>query len=478
MMEAVSCTSNEKTNDTADESYSAPSETEVSFDETEEGEIPDITEHNFDGRIFNIYSENWYNYQPLAITDIYSDSINGDTMNDAVFNRCATMSDKLNCGVNAMISEGFNYVRNSVQSSDNAYDIYLSRGRWYAEVMTSGVVFDIADIDTINVDKPWWDADSCATLSIAGRSFALCGDISENHLLSTFSFFFNKNMTEDYNLGNLYDIVNEGGWTIDKLFEMSAVVATDLDNNGEWTRDDLYGFTYMQEHALGLLNACDVTMIKNDSDGIPQITVSDNDGVTKIMKLIDCLSDTRLSYNFHARSPQNMIYTDEVGMFINRHSIFSLGAIYHTPELREMDDEFGIIPYPKYDEAQSKYINPVDGANLSIVTFPKRSDDINEVGIFAEYFAYLGNKLLRPALYDKLLQGKVVRDDESSAMLDMIFGDLTYDVGYVADYGNIATNLCNMFFSLQPTVVSNLQRFNKLVQNKIDTTVEAVKSLE
>ena len=38
-----------------------------------------------------------------------------------------------------------------------------------------------------------------------------------------------------------------------------------------------------------------------------------------------------------------------------------------------------------------------------------------------------------PAYYDKLLDSKFVRDDESTVMLDLIFDGLVYDIGLCFD---------------------------------------------
>lgn len=98
-------------------------------------------------------------------------------------------------------------------------------------------------------------------------------------------------------------------------------------------------------------------------------------------------------------------------MLIRGNTLFCLGGLYYAPEMRQMDRDFGIIPYPKYEETQNDYNIPVFTIALTYVSVPVTNGDIENTGIFMEYYAYLGHEYVLPALYDKLLQGKVTRYD-------------------------------------------------------------------
>ena len=50
-----------------------------------------------------------------------------------------------------------------------------------------------------------------------------------------------------------------------------------------------------------------------------------------------------------------------------------------------MKDDFGIIPYPKYDETQTEYISSASSNFLSVCAVPVTNDDLENTGAFMEY---------------------------------------------------------------------------------------------
>ena len=100
-----------------------------------------------------------------------------------------------------------------------------------------------------------------------------------------------------------------------------------------------------------------------------------------------------------------------------------------------MDVDFGIVPYPKYDEAQKDYIS-LNTAGLMCV--PSDVKDIEMVGIVCELLGSESKRYTIPAYFDVLLKYKGVRDDESLEMMKIIFDNVVYDFGY--NYSNF-TNM-------------------------------------
>ena len=198
--------------------------------------------------------------------------------------------------------------------------------------------------------------------------------------------------------------------------------------------------------------------------------------MTKIMRLSDLLQNTAISYNCHKRSAKPA--EDEAGMLVRGHALFCLGGLYYAPEMRSMDQDFGIIPYPKYDEAQSDYRIPMITIALTYASVPVSNNDIKNTGIFMEYYAYLGRHDIMPALYDKLLLGKVARDNDSSAMLDIIFNNRVFDTGMIFDFSGLRTDLQVMYRDMRNDFASSLKANSKKVQKNIEQLVEQFRELK
>lgn len=67
-------------------------------------------------------------------------------------------------------------------------------------------------------------------------------------------------------------------------------------------------------------------------------------------------------------------------------------------------------------------------------------------GAVLEAMAYYSQDTLTKAYYDVTLTNKYFRDEESGDMLDIIFANRTYDIGYIMNVGNLSSipqNLLN-----------------------------------
>jgi hypothetical protein len=89
-----------------------------------------------------------------------------------------------------------------------------------------------------------------------------------------------------------------------------------------------------------------------------------------------------------------------------------------------------------------------------------------------EAMACGGKNFVTPAYYEVTLKSRAAKDDDSAAMLDLIFGNVVYDLGILYNFGNI-----NMFDSMMANnktgVASELQSIEPAVQAAIDAYVEA-----
>lgn len=97
-----------------------------------------------------------------------------------------------------------------------------------------------------------------------------------------------------------------------------------------------------------------------------------------------------------------------------------------------MENDYGILPYPKWDEAQTEYYTMVDGSH-DILAVPITATNLERTGIITEALSAESYKRVIPAYYETALKTKYARDDESVQMLDMIANSRVFDIGYVYD---------------------------------------------
>ena len=92
-----------------------------------------------------------------------------------------------------------------------------------------------------------------------------------------------------------------------------------------------------------------------------------------------------------------------------------------------METDFGILPYPMWDESQDGYISRIEGCVVPLI--PLTNTDLDSTGAILEALASASPDTSVAAYYDIALTGKVTRDEDSVEMLDIIYSRRIYDYG-------------------------------------------------
>ncbi len=437
---------------------------------------PDLPEIDLGGREITIMTHGWGAYEPLNITDITAEELTGSSMDDAVFNRMTAVNEKFNCKLVVADypkhTEGVTALNNSIAAGDDAYQAALVRSFNFNSLLTSGGLTDLETVPNMDLDAPWYDKGAREALGLLNRCYGTVSDLSMQNYYVIFCTYFNKQLMADYKLGSIYDTIRAGKWTLDEMLRLGKNVAADLDGNGVYDNKDSYAFTYIYDDYEGLLNASGARYGELDRDGKITITYSTEPVLNKIMHLFDVLSDETASFNVHVRSTTPAV--DEVGMFMNRQSLFSLAGIYYAPQFRDMKDDFGIIPMCKYDEKQENYLSPMFSTVIPVLVVPKTNADLASTGAIIEEMSYLGRRDLYPALFDILLKGKISRDDDSNEMLDLIFNSTYYDVGAIYNFADVKTSMRKMYYTGDNGFASFFQSISGQVEESIRKTMDEI----
>ena len=191
-----------------------------------------------------LYDDNSY------AQEFVSDGINGDLINDAIYNRNETVAARLNVNLAFVGANGRNdnsgfitVVNNDVQSGSAEYDIIGTYSQLPASLAMSGAIVDLMSLEYLNFDQPWWPATMVEQASINNHLYFCTGDISTNLLWMMHVVFFNKDMIAELKLEDPYTLVDNMQWTVDKMIQMTQGVYEDLNGNGIADSSDRYGMT-------------------------------------------------------------------------------------------------------------------------------------------------------------------------------------------------------------------------------------------
>ena len=96
--------------------------------------------------------------------------------------------------------------------------------------------------------------------------------------------------------------------------------------------------------------------------------------------------------------------------------------------MKAMEDAYGILPIPKYDEAQEQYYN-MQFRQCSVMTIPVTNQEPNKTGAVLDAWAYVSHRDVTPVFYDATISQKSLRNEESIEMLKIIRDSLFFDIG-------------------------------------------------
>ncbi len=390
----------------------------------------DVPELDFGGKDFRIAFQEYY----------YTDALptvaeeNGDTINDAVYRRNLTVEDRFNVkivGTDKPYADLAKTVMNSIAAGEDAYDLYLNHMIESGKVALAGYFYNWYDIPYINFEKPWFPKEANEYLEINDRIYMAMSDICLSYAQNTYCVFFNKAMLADYDITDLYGTVKEGKWTIDALANISKQLYRDVNGDGTADEGDQFGFgSPFSSHNTTWLFACDVPTVQFNDDGTVTSVFASDRAVMMVDKLRDLYNNNVGSYlNINkAKNEDDM----EQAFLDGKIGIITNGLILADYILRDAEFDYGIIPFPKLDEAQDAYYT-VPGGGTNCFAAPITASDKELVGAVSMALSRESWVSVLPAYYDIVLKVKGARDEESIEMLDLILEGRAVSPSYMYD---------------------------------------------
>ena len=371
---------------------------------------------------------------------IWVESQTGDVIDDAVFERNTAVEDRFNCKIGISGSGAYDalssQVTKSITAGEDAHDLLSFHVVMLGQLTPSGYFLNWYDIPHIDFEKPWWSDSTVNDLTYNGVCLTAIGDMALSALSAAYCVFYNKRLGAEYDFPDLYEVVNNGQWTIDKIVELTKDVYRDLNGNGTVdTQDDLFGYLsdpYSNMNAY--LWAFNNPVFKKNGDVLEYSYKTE-----KIADIVTKLCDTFALYDgikfdkTHKNAENGSAHSFGRDMFAKGHAVLTNGYISMSlTHFRELEDEFGILPYPKWDEAQENYMTMSDGHHEAMAV-PKTAGNLEAIGIITEALCAESYKTLVPAYYDVALKVKSTRDEQSIAMMDLVVNARVFDFGYVYD---------------------------------------------
>lgn len=440
--------------------------TEVVID-TEDEYIKNLLIEDYEGYNFRILNRKGSLKQQLVEEET------GNIIDDAVFKRNETVKQLLNIEISSSESSSGNAetdALSSILAGDDQYDMILSHSRSSFQYAIQNTLINYNEVDTIHLDSPWWFHDIVDSCNVNGHLYVLDGDIQTSSLGNAMCMYFNKTLFDELGFEYPYQMVLDGTWTFDEFAKLVKKGTKDLNGDGVITPEsDRYGWvTSDWQSPISFLYTTGERIYNKDARGIPQLTLNSSKTVDFFNEYFDLVDSDDVLVTTQSNSSGFTINYTGPGLFTNGRALFHDTGLGSAQSMRSMNDDFGIVPNPKFTE-DDDYATVVNGY-ASLVLMPITVEDENRTGNIMEALCAIGSKEVIPAFYEVSLKTKFARDAESEQMIDIIRDSIMYDLGYVAGgtFQSIGYDLVHSGGEFSSTYAANesaalqkLKEFNK-----------------
>ena len=410
--------------------------------------LPDNLNYNgTEITIISRYREGWTSGE-IAVKELISEPVN-----DAVYERNKAVEERLGVRIisieenNNDPSDVVNKVATAVKAGTDEYDIMASACYTAVNESLNGTFADLRKTEYLDFEMPWWSQGFNEVVEYHGAQFAVSGDMVLSLYRFAFVTIFNKYLFTEANQSYLYDYVENGTWTLDKQTELVPLFHRDNGNGKQDAEGDVYGLVSNDYISVDpYWSSCNVDILKKNSDGDYELVFQSAqlfDVCEKTLKLFyECGDATYNIKHYGLDDEQNDIRE----MFANGYAAMATVRIMELEagSIRNMEQEFGVVPMPKYDEAQKQYRTLLhDQFTVLCVPTTVTGDSLDMVSAVMEALASASYKTVRPAYYETTLRTKIAQDPQSAAMFDVIIDNVYIDAGII--YTNALSSFHDRF---------------------------------
>jgi len=404
----------------------------------------------------------------------FADESSSDNMVAAVFRRTAKTEDFLGIDINSDSEVDYDEYITLYKSGDDLYQLlFVEAIRDSQTLVTEGYLYNMDTPPYVDFSAEWWNAEQMDILRLSKNTYY---GISDFILTNPSTLLFNRDMITDNNLEDPYQLVREGTWTLDKFIEMGNAVINDANGNGQYyDEDDINAITMGDSsQAIDFVPGCDQPISAKDDTGRLQITLKTEKMLQIADKLVACNETAGFLYFTHTTG-------NGIGKSFGAGNVlFETGGPASMANASNYEFDTGIVPMPKFDAAQEKYLCNTTSVKLAVSGQTKNPE---MVGAALEFLSWDSKNEVFPTYYDVLLKTRYSSDMETREMMNIIFDSIFYEVGGV--YFGMSPGFCELWYIGAQHMVYGANNFNAYFRayknpanNTINEYYEAMEKIE
>ena len=446
----VACSGNGSGNDNKRETMANPSVTSKDDIVYEEDDLPDSLDFGGESITILVLDEK---DDGISDGEILADELTSDIINDSIYNRELFVETRLGVEIVPAKVEQNNYnieLDKMFNADDNLYQICAAKTVSFAPYSFDKVLTDLYAVEYIDLDKPWWSQYFAEKAEVEDCLYLSTGTLALSLTRFLFVVFYNKQMAEDYSLTypeltELYSIVENGDWTYDLFYSLGSEIYSNVNGDNERDVEDVYGIGFLNGIDIDTIwSSFDLNIYSRTEDGWFEFDMNTDKVFAALEKIRVLIHETDGCFVPELQSDGGLDDLSE--KFASGSLLFMVNKIHaaESSTLRNMQDEYGIIPFPKYDSHQKDYYSYAHDQYLSFA-IPVTNPNPDIAAAVLEAMASYSYRETHPAYLDIALKGKYMSDIQSRRMIDRIVAGFKLDSSWIfaAKFGNIGEEYRN-----------------------------------
>lgn len=411
----------------------------------------------------------------------------GDVLHSAIIRRNSTIEDRLGITLTNEMVTGNQYeatkaLQTSISTSEHRYDIIANS--CYSTIMytAEGILRDLSNLEYLDLSKEYWSQGFNNVASIGKGQYMCTGAASLALYRLMFVTLFNRDMLDGYNEKSLFDVVNDGQWTLDYQIRLGKDYYSDNDGSNTVNDGDTVGLISSSSGYIDpYWSSCNNPILTKNADNWFEYSVDIDRLSTTLRKVTELYYDAN-SYIITSGDDTARLNTISK-FFAEDHALTATLRLCasETEYLRDMSSKYGVIPLPKLDEEQTEYKTFLHDQFTAFGVCNTVDEDRAEMlGAVLEYMAFVSYNDVVPVYYNVALKSKYMQDTASWDMLDLIYNSVYIDGGviYTKSLCSVHQVPRNIVTSKTDSTASKFKAMTKPVTNALDQLQEGIKKLQ
>ena len=469
------------------ETEEQPIDTTVAEESTDPVQLDRVpAELKFDGEDVTILSRSMFGW---TADEIAVPEQNSDPVNDAMFNRNVTISDRLGVNIVSCPIDDPNQhkpieeIKRAVKAGSDEYDLLAASAYAVTATVSEGTFYDLTNLTYLDLDQSYWMQGYNESMSFLGKQYTATGDIALSTYRFTFVTLFNKDEFDNSSVPYLYEAVSNEEWTLDYQASLAKNFYRDTNGSGKKDEGDFFGLITCPGICTDPYWAsCDLSVVEKDADGYYEYVVDIaqlSDVMDKILNLYYDCGGTNLylpeTDNAEQDKIRNLFAKGECAMTTLRLVAVEQG------DVRNMEQQYGIVPIPKYSTDQKGYRSQMhDQFTVFAIPSSAAQNRLEMLGATLEVMASESARTVKPAYYEIAVKRKYMSDPVAWEMLDLIFANVKVDPGliYTNSLEKPLQTLRDISESKQNTVSSSYEKMRSKAKKSLTKLNSKLEDLE